>query len=90
MSLKKISLRQVDQSRFPKLRHGLDRAGYLKDDNGVAHVDPKALTASTQQETSTSLRRVDFPQKSKKIVSRDAFPPLSILLHEENISQYSP
>ena len=75
MSPTDISQLNVNQRRFPKLRHGLGGAGYLKDDNGVAQIDPKALTASAQQDTSTSLPHVGFPQKSEKIVSRDTFPP---------------
>ncbi|RVX69526.1 hypothetical protein B0A52_06590 [Exophiala mesophila] len=60
---------------FPKLRHGLGGAGYLKDDNGVAQIDPKALTASAQQDTSTSLPHVGFPQKSEKINDQSSAGP---------------
>ncbi|KEF61748.1 uncharacterized protein A1O9_03318 [Exophiala aquamarina CBS 119918] len=67
VSLETGEPRAKHRKPLPKLRHGLDRTGYLKDSNGVVQTDPKALVKSSQTPLSSDLRSVDDAKKSNKI-----------------------
>ncbi|ETI23319.1 hypothetical protein G647_05119 [Cladophialophora carrionii CBS 160.54] len=60
---------------LPKLRHGLTRSTYIKDNQGVAQTDPKATIVQPQVSQAGGLRPVELPQKSKKVNDQTSAGP---------------
>ena len=54
--------------RLPQLRHGLARAGYLRDNQGVVETNPKAFIAQPQDISQEVWKPSGLPQNAKKIV----------------------
>ncbi|KIW71267.1 hypothetical protein PV04_03450 [Phialophora macrospora] len=52
---------------LPKLRHGLTRSPYIKDNQGVAETNPKATIAQQQASQAAGWKHVELPQNAKKI-----------------------
>jgi hypothetical protein len=72
---KASKLPSADAFSLPKLRHGLERASYIKEHNGVAQADPQALIGPTQKQLADGLRTVEQSTKSKKVVSGSTLKP---------------
>jgi hypothetical protein len=71
--------------RLPKLRHGLARSAYIKDNQGVAETNPKATIAPQQTSLAGGWGPAGLPQNAKKVVRA---PILLRPLHEEIIPNF--
>ncbi|EXJ62825.1 hypothetical protein A1O7_03265 [Cladophialophora yegresii CBS 114405] len=60
---------------LPKLRHGLARSTYIKDNHGVAETDPKATIVQPQASQAGGLRPIELPQKAKKVNDQTSAGP---------------
>lgn len=71
LEIVKLSEVQTQQRpKIPSLQHGLDRATYITEHNGVAKADPNLLINKEQEKMAHELRPVKKGTDSKKAVCR--------------------
>lgn len=73
----------AQRKAIPKLKHGLERQSYIREQHGVAQVKPDLLATREQQTLADRLRTVQV-QKSKEKVCYQYSSWFHGLSHEEN------
>ena len=68
LTLRDDKPKATNRKRIPRLEHGIDTKRYIRDNHGVAIVNPELLANKQQQALADQLRLIEKKDKSKKEV----------------------